>query len=215
MRWGHLFSSGFLFLFVGLFICAAHAGDAPDVYRIEEDWELVVRHPGPNASPQFDTVMNVDGDSEGSYARLTWNYRELPECVDGGLQVQSCFGKQQSGWFNEITTRLCDSEDTITWTQVLKITGRSQATFKIKDGHSAAWGSFGGSQSRIELHAENGHLNNYYRNCQIFYGLNKVAILRIKEVRKYDADGKLISKSESPIIFCESQPDPAAESAYE
>jgi hypothetical protein len=177
---------------------SASEGVASVAVRVEEDWELVLNEPSDaKTCPQFETVMSLTNDRGASYARVTWNYRESPEFHGAGLQLQSWFGDNELDYESVQENELSSFAETITWTQVLKVSGPT-ATFAVVNGQSDSWGTFGDATRTVVLLANEPNVDAYSTdvsaaNCQISYGLNRVAQLRIKEVRRYDAAGAILS----------------------
>lgn len=137
-----------------LAICAAGTA-SPAAYangnliRVEEYWRLVLVEPDTVIdTPQFHTCMSPVGDVESFYAQVSWNYREYPNFRAGGLQLQF--------WDDEtcVQRRMLESgslsldAETITWTQQLELK-ENILTFRIIDGESETWGSFGGELTTI------------------------------------------------------------------
>ena len=185
---------------------AAEDEGGPDVVRVEEDWELVLNQPSSTKTcPQFETVMSLEGNLYRAHARVTWNYREFPEFHGAGLQLQSWYGKQVSGHDSVRENELSSAAETITWTQVLKVSGHS-ATFAVANGHSDTWGAFGDADRTVALYADLPHLNDYSTdvsaaNCRFSYGINRVDLIRIKEVRRYSASGDLLSRDSGDRVL--------------
>lgn len=174
------------------------AAQSADVERVEEDWELVLdvvseaKH-----APQFETLMSPNSGVSGKFGRITWNYQEQPDFVPGGFQLQS--------WNHDfvVSTLNCDDRqlniagETLHWTQTMAIED-GQLVFRIKNGQSTTWGTFGSDGTKVSIRADGSELNAYDTNVSVqrsgvTYGGNRVILLRIKEVRRYDASGQLIS----------------------
>src|SRR5690348_6875547 len=63
--------------------------------RVEEDWELVIATPDTvGAGPQMTTSMSPVADDTGPFVAFDLNYREYPDFVAGGMQVQVWSEKQ-------------------------------------------------------------------------------------------------------------------------
>ncbi|MDH3718339.1 MAG: hypothetical protein OES79_09490 [Planctomycetota bacterium] len=177
-----------------------------DVVRVEEDWELVLTEPSDaKTCPQFETAMSPHGHADADYARVTWNYREFDTFHGAGLQVQTWHGDQLQ-WHRSVSEQdLSNTAEGIIWTQALETDGTT-SVFRIINGQSTTWGSFGGDDTAVQLAKSVANLNGYTTgtstaNCQITYGLNRVSLLRIKEVRRYRADGELISVDSEPKLL--------------
>lgn len=184
----------------------AAATDNPpaQVMRVEEDWELVLNEPGEGLNaPQFHTVMSPFGHTDGGYAQVSWNYREVPEFAAGGLQLQAWTDAEEPAYRELRQDPLSLDAETISWTQVLQTNGQL-LTFKIMNGQSESWGSFGGDEAHVHLPIAVANLNGYATAVSagaswITYGTNRVDLLVIKQVRRYGVDG-LISVDSTPVV---------------
>lgn len=178
---------------------------AETVTHVEEDWELVVDEPsGVKDSPQLATVMSPFSDLDSLFGIVTWNYRELPSFTAGGMQLQSWAGEEFLLSKDFRSSELSTVGETITWTQSLKVNG-GVLKLKVQDGHSTTWGAFGGSEMTLSEIINIGNLDYYSadtsaKNSGISYGANRVILLRVKEVRRYNADGDLISTDSTPRV---------------
>jgi len=175
------------------------------VYRVEEDWTLVLNEPDGNVNaPQFHTVMSPYGHFDEYFAQVTWNYRELPDFEAGGFEIQ--------GWQSDEVQHLKDvgeyplstSAETITWTQTLATNGNELA-FAILNGQSTSWGAFGGSGTAVGGSVGVANLNEYStdttaENSCVTYGENRVKLLMISEVRYYGANGLLYTDTTPRVL---------------
>lgn len=198
-----------LVFFAALFLASTPAAGQSlfdPVIRIEEDWKLVLNEPNDVAeAPQFYTTMSPSDSLDWYYALVIWNYREFPEYVPGGLQLQSWLGDTRLRRRSVGDALLSTAAETITWTQVLRTDG-IELTFEVTDGDSLTWGEFGRDMSIIE-YAFLPDLSGYttsqsVENACITYGANRVDLLVITEVRKYGPHG-LISVDSDPIVVYE------------
>jgi len=177
-------------------------GDPPPVVRIEEDWRLVLNEPDNGVeSPQFHTTMSPNAHVNSNYAQVLWNYREVLDFEPGGLQLQSWDGDYLVRYRVVRQSALSTAAETITWTQALETDGEA-LSFEIVDGDSTTWGSFG-RDMRIDSAANLANLNSYSSDVSesescITYGSNRVDELVITEVRRYAADGSLVSVDSTP-----------------
>ncbi len=187
------------------------AAEGADVMRVEEDWEVVLNEPDLDVeAPQFHTVCSPFGNLDSVYLQAYWNYREQPDFLAGGMQLAAWLGD----YCVDVTTcqenPLSTAAETITWTTAMETNG-SCLRFKILNGSSQTWGSFGEHEIHLHHFSESvaiPHLNGYstdlsVSNSWISYGANRVNLLRIKEVRSYDADGNLISRDQTPRVVFE------------
>jgi hypothetical protein len=177
------------------------------VYRIEEDWQLVLNEPQPLVSaPQFHTVMSPFGSLSGYYALVIWNYRENAEgdVELGGLQIQDWNGESQLGRNSVGTAALSTTAETVTWTQRLSVNS-TQYTFEILNGHSETWGNFG-EDMRVCRSPGWSDLSSYSTdvsasNSWITYGANRVNHLAITQVRRYKMSGAVVVDSTPRVVY--------------
>lgn len=196
-------------LLVILVIGVPLAADAPpDVMRVEEDWEVVLNEPSEDIdAPQFHTIIGPHSNPDSLYLQVCWNYRDQPTFAAGGMQmvawfVDSCVGRKTCR-----ANRLSTVAETITWTSAMATNG-SVLSFEIVNGLSTSWGTFGGSESSLSGDVQLANLNGYSTgfsvdNSWISYGANRVNMLKITEVRRYDREGRLISRDTTPRIVYE------------
>lgn len=181
---------------------------ADPVVRVEEDWQLVLNEPDDAmTSPQFHTVMSPLSNIDTSYAQVLWNYREVPDFVAGGLQLQGWNGEQMVNSKTVRITPLSTSAETIRWTQVLEIVW-GELFFDIINGQSTTWGLFG-KDMRLQQYGTVPNLNAYspqvsVNNSCITYGSNRVTQLVITEVRYYGPWGLLYTDSTPKTVYAES-----------
>ncbi len=184
------------------------AAEDADVMRVEEDWEVVLNQPDPDVdAPQFHTVCSPFGNLDSVYLQAYWNYREQPEFLAGGMQLTAWLGDWCVGSKSYREDGLSPVAETITWTQAIDTNG-SVLKFEILNGSSQTWGSFGGTETHLSGFVAVPHLSGYstdfsVSNSWISYGANRVDLMRIKEVRRYDADGNLISRDQTPRVVFE------------
>ena len=184
------------------------ADEPANVMRVEEDWEVVLNEPGENVdAPQFHTIISPYASLESYHLQVCWNYRELPDFAAGGMQLVARAGDWCVGSKTCRANRLSTVAETITWTAAIE-TNSSRLTFEIANGQSTTWGSFGGPESRLSGTVYVPHLNGYSTDFSadkswISHGANRVNLLRITEVRRYDGEGNLISRDTTPRVVFE------------
>jgi hypothetical protein len=193
----------------GLFIAPPSSGlgqtDDP-VLRVEEDWQVVLNEPdGAVNAPQFHTLMSPLSDTSSVYAQVTWNYREIPDAAAGGAQIQAWNGEHAVQMKDRVSNQLSTIAETISWTQRLETNG-SLLRFRVVNGQSTTWGSFGGSEWNVEGNANLANLNGYSTEVSvdktaITYGSNRIDSLIITEVRYYGASGLLWTDSDPKVVF--------------
>lgn len=181
-----------------------------DVLRIDEDWELVVKEPDPNvAAPQIQTVMSPLQSLNGFFICFLVNHRNNPESAVGGLEVQFWYGESLLGAVRLEREELQVSNETVTWTQRLMVKGIGSSPylcFRVVDGQSASWGSFGGSEPlHMNINTTHTNLSGYsssfsIANSGVFFSSNRVARLVLKAVRGYSAAGDLLFEETTPVV---------------
>lgn len=197
-------AAGSLFL-VGSWPQSAISQSVEPITRIEEDWVIVLNEPDGNVNaPQFHTVMSPFPDFETTYAQVLWNYREQPEFVAGGVQLQSYLGEEMNRSKSMEFNKLHTTSEVITWTQVLETNG-STLTFEVTNGSSTTWGSFG-KDMRLSSTVDLAALNNYdvefsVQNSGVTYGSNRVDVMGINEVRAYGYSGLMAVDSTPRVVF--------------
>lgn len=180
----------------------AQSEEEPVVVRVEEDWQIVLNQPDNNVdSPQFHTVMSPVLGIDGNYAQVVWNYREYPDFAAGGLQLQGWYGEELVRSRTVRTMQLSTTAETISWTQVLEV-AEDGLYFEIINGMSETWGAFG-KDMRLQQGGSYENLNQYTTDVSVLnscvtYGTNRVDSLMITQVRKFGADGQLISVDDTP-----------------
>lgn len=195
-----------LIVLAGPGVLRAQDPAAGPVTRVEEDWVLLVDQPnGAIYSPQFHTVMSPFKHMESFYFQVTWNYRELPDFMPGGFQVQSWNGDASLDQQNVNSAELSRSAELIFWTQVLETNG-TQFAFSVEDGISATWGAFGHPDTTIVHNGAVTDLNAYSpstsaTNSWITFGQNRVKLLKIIAVRYYGNNGLIRQDTAGYTIY--------------
>jgi hypothetical protein len=118
---------------------------APAVFdRVEEDWELVVASPDPVAvGPQVTTCMSpVRGNPSPFFVAFNLNYRELPDFLPGGMQVQVWAGSQSINASSQGQGLFNTSGEKVTWTQQMWLS-QGLVNYAVANGQSSTWGNFG------------------------------------------------------------------------
>ena len=201
-----LFAFGLLLMLPSHQLLVAGAADGPTVYRVEEDWRLVLNEPGTDIdAPQFHTLMSPTAYGDQIYALVSWNYRELPDFAAGGLQLQGWAGDDCVDELSVGENSLSRDAETITWTQRLECTG-GPLRFTVVNGQSLSWGMFGGWGITVSLDAGVNSLANYSPtvskdNSCVTFGSNRVNVLMITQVRRYYTDGSMSTDTTPRIVF--------------
>ena len=166
------------------------------VWRVEEDWELVVTTPETNSnSPQITVAMSPLASDESEYVTFEINHRSQPDYGIGGLHLLAWNGNffvldsahTQSG------VQLNTADEVITWTQSLELSGGS-LTYAVTNGSSTTWGAFGNGELSVTVDSQCQTLNSYspqnsIASTGVGFGANRVASLTLKRVRYFTPAG--------------------------
>jgi len=154
------------------------------------------------------TVMSPSDSVDASHAQVLWNYRETPNFIAGGVQLQSYNGesliRRRSMEYGPLST----TAESITWTQRLSTDGVI-LSFEVSDGQSSSWGAFG-KDMRIDDNTDLSDLNSYSsevsaKESGVTYGSNRVDLMVITEVRRYGASGLLSVDTVPKVVFAFSE----------
>jgi hypothetical protein len=190
-------ATGVGFGLVGVFVpglTGAAPGDENPIIRVEQDWEMQLSEPVSDLDvPQFHTVMSPYASTNATYFQVTWNYREMPSFMSGGLQLQVWNGSESFAVRNVDSGSLSSDAESVAWTQSLYLEG-SDLTFSVTNGRSSSWGEFGGESMTVRMASPVLSLNAYdtevsAANSWITYGKNRVMLMVLRQVREYDANG--------------------------
>src|SRR5579863_6731475 len=124
-----------------------------DVYRVEEDWQLVVTDADSDInSPQI-TCMISPATLGTMYCAFDLNYHTQPDYVPGGLQVHTWDPTDPIAYSSSWHTQVMSSSDTVTWTQTMTLDPNlGVITFEVINGQSQTWGTFGGTGGKTLGH---------------------------------------------------------------
>jgi hypothetical protein len=196
-------------------VAAPAAWPADAVVRIDEDWELRIGEPSTDlAAPQVGTVMAPCEDGECTYFLFVLNQRFNPTFAPGGLEVQLWEEGEQVSSRKQDNDVLHHSDETITWTQRLMVKGLPDAPylcFRVVDGSSESWGSFGGAEPlhinrATALTDLSGYRSDYSAtHSGVTFASHRVQSLVLKAVRGYDAAGTLVFEESTPVVVFESE----------
>jgi hypothetical protein len=182
-----------------------------NVMQVEEDWELVIDEPDPErVSPQIGIVMQPFGDVKDLYFVYELNFRVNPEWGPGGMEIQLWHNGQQSGSSKLGMEVLQYANETVRWTQRLRVRGDDSYRYlclRVVNGTSQSWGSFGGSEPlHLNYSTSRSHLNSYdpahsVSNSGITYASHRVRSLKLTAVRAYGADfTTLLWENTDPVV---------------
>jgi hypothetical protein len=188
-------------------------GGGSDVYRIEEDWELVVGDPdyildGPQVTC---TISPLDMGT--AYCAFDLNYHTQPDYQAGGLQVHTWDPSDPIEYADSTHTGvMATSNETVTWTQTMTLDpNQNTITFQVINGQSQTWGNFGGhkngnwSHLTLSINTALANLNGYTSdvsldNSGVSFASNLVVSQTLVGVRYYDINGNLINQITTPQV---------------
>lgn len=178
-------------------IQVSYAADS-DIYRVEEDWELVVNEPDSSIhSPQITFFIAPDDAISNRYFQLQLNHAVEHDFSGGGFHVAAVHGTEHLDCVRSNTYQsLVSDAQSVSWTNVMAI-GEGGLFFAIKDGYCTDWGAFGGPESLVQMPANDTTNFNAYtpddslEMVDVGFGGNRIASLVLKNVRLYYADGRV------------------------
>lgn len=186
---------------LGVLLGAAPSSDAaePAVYRIEEDWEMVLTEPQPSThSPQLTFFTLPVHNNLNQYFQLQLNHAADDYFSGGGYQVAAVrsgtpVDYNRSGTYAALST----DAQSVRWTNVMAVIN-GELCFAVKDGYGDDWGAFGGPDYLVRMPA--GTLENLagydpqksLDMADIGFGGNRVASLVLKRVRLYYDNGQIV-----------------------
>lgn len=178
----------------------------PDVYSVEEDWELVVGDADAFVNgPQVTcTISPLDMDT--MYCAFDVNYRTQPDYQAGGLQLHTWDPVDPVEYVNSShTAAMASSGETVTWTSRMTL-NNGNIYFTVRNGQSQTWGTFGRSgHLTLDLPTTLSNLNGYstdvsLNNSGVSFARNLVVSQKIVAVRWYGASGNLIREDTTPQV---------------
>jgi hypothetical protein len=176
----------------------------PTVYKVEEDWELVVNQPDASSnSPQITFFTSPSHLLEDSYFQLQMNYHAADDYSSGGFHVASVSDDQTVDDARSMTRKnLATNDDLIRWTSVMAVID-NRALFAVRDGHGREWGSFGGPDYLVRMvPSPVPDLSNYryqesMKSVDIGFGRNRVSRITLKAVRLFYTNGHVAVVTEN------------------
>jgi hypothetical protein len=185
----------------------------PDVFRVEEDWQLVIVDADSNLNaPQVTCTISPAGMGT-AYCAFDINYHTQPDYVPGGLQVHTWDPLDPMEFADSSHTAVMSaSSDTVTWTQTMTLDPNAGTiTFQVINGQSQTWGTFGGQKLGnrgrlvLSINTAMSNLDSYDPNVSldnsgVSFGGNLVVSQTLMAVRYYDVNGNLISQITTPQV---------------
>lgn len=185
----------------------AWSDTAPNVVKVEEDWELVIGNPDSgNAAPQVTCTISPYTHLDNLYSVLEINHKTVPYWAPGGVHLQTWVGDYNLTRRSiEATSTLATQGETVTWTSRMRLNG-NVLSFSVLNGASTTWGSFGGGTA---LYTEYGtsltNLDTYSPDVSVAksgvgYAGNRVQSLTLKRVRYTLANGSTITDDTPRVV---------------
>lgn len=169
---------------------------SPSVWKVEEDWEMVINEPEDNSnSPQVTFFVTPSTEWDTTYFQLQMNYEADEVYSAGGFHVAAVRGEEildEARSHNQ--SLLTVNGDVIQWTTVTAVVN-NKLLFAVKDGHCASWGNFGGPDYLVEMPAQSTHDLSQYSYAQsiesvdIGFGSNRVSSVKLRRVRLFNDNG--------------------------
>jgi hypothetical protein len=176
------------------------AGEEASVFKIEEVWEMTINDPDPaNISPQVTFFVSPSVSIDDSYFQLQMNYAADEGFSPGGFHVAAVRGGGIVDEARSATQRkLATDGDVIRWTSVMAVI-ENKVLFAVRDGHSQEWGYFGGPDYLVRItpspvdDLSAYHPQHSLDSVDIGFGANRVASIRLIEVRYFYTDGRVVT----------------------
>jgi hypothetical protein len=187
-------------------------GAGLDVFRVEEDWELVVGDAdyfidGPQVTCTISPL-----DMTTAYCAFDINYHTQPDYLPGGLQIHTWDPTDPIAYANSTHTGvMSSSNEVVTWTQTMTLDpNTSTITFQVINGQSQTWNNFGGSNGNsghltLGITTALANLNGYDPNVSldnsgVSFASNLVVSQTLIAIRWFDVNGNLLAEFNSPQI---------------
>jgi hypothetical protein len=180
-------------------LCAATdawAQSSTKVVAIEEHWELQLGQPDADTSaPQITMVVSPDRDIEAMHFLFTLNHINVPEYQPGGMQVQVWDNTNLVGSAAAGSGALSHDAEVVRWVQRMSLEDNT-LHFKILNGESDTWGTFGGDDLSLSEPTSLSSLNRYrpsvsLAESQVNYAENRVVSLTLTKLVWVTEDGEV------------------------
>jgi hypothetical protein len=188
-------------LFLGTASQLFGAPPVKDALVVEEDWEIRIDTQNVDkCCPQFSTFFKLDNNR---YYLICWNYRDQPDFVAGGIQVQLWENDELISTEDVIQEPLNVVGEVVTWTVAITANGTKDVRFKLNGVKSYTWGAKFDTKGLDGIGVIVPHLNSYsaqdsVEQSEISYGKEHVQWFGITESRTFDDRGRTIVTDSVP-----------------
>ncbi len=191
---------------MALFIAAPVYAQSSRVVRVEEHWELQLGLPDADSSaPQVTMVMSPISGVESTYFLYTLNHRTAPDYGAGGMQVQLWSGEDLlDAQVGEKEGALAYDQEVVRWVQQISLED-GVLHFRVRNGSSQTWGSFGGDDLSLSASTTLTGLNGYrpgtsITESQVGFAENRVGSLILTKLVWETEDG-VVHEQNAPIAI--------------
>ena len=172
--------------------------DGPTIWKVEEEWELVINEPEDNTnSPQVTFFVTPSAGEGTTYFQLQMNYEADQDYSAGGFHVAAVRDETiRDEARSQNQSLISIDDDVIRWTSVTAVVN-NKLLFAVKDGHCSSWGDFGGPEYLVEMPERSiDDLSNYsyaqsVASVDIGFGGNRVSSVKLRKVHLYDSNGNV------------------------
>jgi len=185
-----------------------------DVYRIEEDWQLVIGTPDNDLVVPQVTCTISPADMNTAYCAFDVNFHSQPGWSAGGMQVHTWDPSDPIEYSNAVASGTMNTaNETVTWTQTMSLNpNTSTIRFQVINGNSTTWGNFGGNPVDgfsghlvLSINTALPNLNSYDPNVSldnsgVSFGGNEVISQTLMAIRYIDINGKVIAQVTTPQL---------------
>jgi hypothetical protein len=194
--------------FLGI-VAMSESASAQPTY-IEEDWEVVIGTPDPDAhAPQIITAMSSTDRLEDVHALFELNHATLPVYQAGGMSMQIWSSETNLDyWVHPLQGALRIENEVIRYKMTMKVSN-GQIRFEVKNGQSSTWGNnwgIGGfyrivptSQTAFTLYSP----ETSVKFSRVAFAKHRVKKFSLKASRVYGPNGQLISEDNTERVVHE------------
>lgn len=173
---------------------AAAAAQIGPIVRVEQDWEVVIKSPDTNrATPQLALWMRPDPALDAGFL-VTINYQDTPAFATGGVGIQGWHQDACLGSRSHLLGRSPEKDERIEITTFMEI-ANGKASFGVSKGKSKTFGDLSKAGLTVaNVQAGTTSLARYSTqdsvdNCLFTASPERVGMVKITQVRAYDAKG--------------------------